>query len=482
MHKDTKMKNWIYNLKYVLPAIVLFACNPEINVPTPTTGALDFSNYVSVGNSLTAGYSDGGLYAEVQMQSYPYLVAQQINSISPIEFSQPDIPGNGSGYMYLTSLAPTFGEFPEEQNWTNQIEGPFNNLGVPGIRVKDISVPGYGSSVDFNPYFYRMLGGKSPLTTYLDFVDETNPTFFTNWLGNNDVLGYASTGGKAGIAGGIGGIGGLTPVAEFEQLYGEMMSVLTGDGAEGVVITIPDVTLIPFFTTIPYIAIELDEQTASDLMGLTAFGGYNFVLDNLASQGVITQDEADKRKVNYAEGYNPILIHDKDLDDLSVILGSINEKLAIYGQTRQSNAEDLMLFTAQTVLGTLADPTNEQSVIGVAIPLFDEYCLTKMETANVKSYTDDYNDIIRGYASSGSVGLIEANDILQDINDDGVFVDGVVLDGGYILGGTFSLDAVHLTPRGYAFVANAVIEEINNEFGTTIPPVIINNHRAVILP
>jgi lysophospholipase L1-like esterase len=477
------MKNWIYKLFAASIAIALiFGCDPKIDVPAPSVGTLDFSNYVAVGNSLTAGFSDGGLYSEVQSQSYPNLVAQQINDISVIEFRQPDIPGNGSGYMFLTSLAPAFGFELPDQNWQDQLEGPFNNLGVPGIRVKDIKFSGYGSSANVNPYYYRMLGGKSPLMTYLDFVEETNPTFFTNWLGNNDVLGYATSGGEAGIEGGLLGMGGLTPVAEFEQLYGEMMEALTNGGAKGIVITIPEVTLIPFFTTIPYLAVELDEQTANDLMEMTAFGGYNFVLDNLADLGVISQDEADKRKVLYEAGNNPILILDKDLDDLSAILGNINPALALYGQIRQSNHEDLMLFTSQTVLGTLADPSNDKSVIGVAVPLGDKYCLTKLENDNVKSYTNAYNEIIRGYASSGTIGVIESNDILQDINDDGVFVDGVLLESGYILGGTFSLDAVHLTPRGYAFVANAVIQEINNEFGSSISPVIINNHRAVVLP
>lgn len=476
------MKTWIYNLKYTLLAFLFFfACNPEIDVPTPSAGSLDFSNYIAVGNSLTAGYADNGLYAESQMQSYPYLIAQQMNAISPIEFIQPDIPDNGSGYMYLTSLAPQFGYFAPDASWTDQLEGPFNNLGVPGIRVKDIKIPGYGSSTDFNPYFYRMLGGKPAFMTYLDFVAESNPTFFTNWLGNNDVLGYASSGGKAGVAGGTLGMGGLTSVPAFAQLYSEMMDVLTANGAKGMLVTIPDVTAIPFFTTVPYLAIELDEQTAAGLMGLTAFGGYNFVLSNLAAQGVITTAEAQKRMVNYEAGYNPILIHDKDLDDLSTIMGNINPALALYGQTRQSTQEDLMLFTSQTVLGTLADPTNPQTVIGVAIPLADEYVLSKMETDNVKSYTQQYNQIIQSYASSGSVGVIDATDMLTEVNE-GLFIDGITLDGGYILGGAFSLDAVHLTPRGYAFVANKIIEGINAEFGASISPVILNNHRAVILP
>ncbi|MCK5468218.1 MAG: hypothetical protein KAI99_06915, partial [Cyclobacteriaceae bacterium] len=73
------MKIWKNRIIYLLPALVLFyACKPEIEVPAPSTGGADFSNYIAVGNSLTAGYGDNGLYADGQMQSYPNLIAQQM--------------------------------------------------------------------------------------------------------------------------------------------------------------------------------------------------------------------------------------------------------------------------------------------------------------------------------------------------------------------------------------------------------------------
>ncbi|MCK5104212.1 MAG: hypothetical protein KAR17_15410, partial [Cyclobacteriaceae bacterium] len=204
------MKTWIKNLIYILPAFVLFnACTPEIEVPAPVVGTADFNKYIAVGNSLTAGYGDNGLYSEGQMQSYPSMISQQMNEITQSEFRQPDIPGNGSGYMYLTSLAPTFGQFDANPNWLDQLEGSFNNLGVPGIRVKDITFKGYGSSPQVNPYFYRMLGGKDANMSYLEMVGGNPPTFFTSWMGNNDVLGYGSTGGAGGIVGAPGtGLGG----------------------------------------------------------------------------------------------------------------------------------------------------------------------------------------------------------------------------------------------------------------------------------
>jgi hypothetical protein len=242
------MKNWIYKIfAATITASMLWGCEPTIDVPAPSSGDADFTNYVAVGNSLTAGYADNGLYADAQMQSYPAMIAGQINKISPITFTQPDIPGNGSGYIYVTSLAPTFGEAEADNGWLNQLEGPFNNLGVPGIRVADVDFAGYGSSPEANPYFYRMLGGKDALTTYRSVISESQATFFTCWMGNNDVLGYATSGGAYGVNGEAGtGLNGLTDQANFASKYSSLINAL-GD-AKGIVITIPDVTQVPFFT------------------------------------------------------------------------------------------------------------------------------------------------------------------------------------------------------------------------------------------
>jgi hypothetical protein len=46
-----------------------------------------------------------------------------------------------------------------------------------------------------------MLGGKDASTTYLSVVSESQATFFTCWMGNNDVLGYATSGGHLELPG-----------------------------------------------------------------------------------------------------------------------------------------------------------------------------------------------------------------------------------------------------------------------------------------
>ena len=43
-------------------------------------GKADFTRYVAVGNSLTAGYSDGALYRSGQQNSYPAMLAEQFST------------------------------------------------------------------------------------------------------------------------------------------------------------------------------------------------------------------------------------------------------------------------------------------------------------------------------------------------------------------------------------------------------------------
>ena len=603
------MKNWIYKISSGAIAILfLYGCNPEIDVPAPSSGGADFSNYIAVGNSLTAGYADAGLYADGQMQSFPALIAQQMNQITPSDFIQPDVPGNGSGYAYLTSLAPSIGFFNPDPNFLDQVNGPFNNLGVPDIRVKDITVPGYGSGPDVNKFFYRMLGGKDPMTSYLNIVSESNPTFFTSWMGNNDVLGYASSGGVFGVDGFPDtGLNGLTdPDSDFKPSYDALIAALTAGGAKGVVLTIPDVKKIPFFTTVPWNGAVLDAGTAVLANSFYA-AGIDTAVESRVQESVIqltvteqavaanvvpqvaqgavyqqayatayataiaggaTEAEADQIAIAQAQDYvastdgqtaiaqlagalnaelqNHLLGNHTNHLQLEPLYAIIDNELATNAALQAGIAQGISDLTTayekellspeqQAALeAAIAENTQEQITLLKAVgiyPVFQEgpngfvifveqnesnplgirqmregelilltalldgkleglaalepkenqYILTTEEVAHIKNATNAYNTIIRGYAASADIALVETDPLLDQVSQ-GVVQDGVAVNSDFITGGAFSLDGVHLTPRGYAIVANAIIEEINRAFNARLSPVNINNYRAVVLP
>ncbi|BDC99526.1 hypothetical protein [Persicobacter psychrovividus] len=276
-----------------LAATAMVGCREVENVPTPISGSADFSNYIAVGNSLTSGYADGGLYAESQQNSYPLMIAQQMQAVGGGEFTQPTIPGNGSGYMKLTGLvggSPVFENVAPDPAFAQPLaDGPvFNNMGVPGIRVVDVQAPGYGSDpVKTNPFFYRMLPDANRMDSYIATLAKTNPSFFTLWLGNNDILGYAADGGKSGSAFNPINTASLTSREAFLPNYQALLNTMTANDAKGVAVSIPNVLDAPYFTTVnPQVQallavdsiaqrVTFDAATAVQANLLYAMGGFN---------------------------------------------------------------------------------------------------------------------------------------------------------------------------------------------------------------
>ena len=93
-------------------SIALISCDPKIDTPTPSVeGKIDVSNYIAIGNSITAGYASNGLYLEGQKVAYPVLIAQQFKLAGGGEFNAPLFAANesdGTGYLRLDRfLSPT---------------------------------------------------------------------------------------------------------------------------------------------------------------------------------------------------------------------------------------------------------------------------------------------------------------------------------------------------------------------------------------
>ena len=85
------------NTKYLwllMIAIAFTACETddsaddmeEVVVPL-TAGTADFSNYVAVGASFTAGFADGALFIASQENSFPNILSQQFAAIGGRTYS-----------------------------------------------------------------------------------------------------------------------------------------------------------------------------------------------------------------------------------------------------------------------------------------------------------------------------------------------------------------------------------------------------------
>lgn len=430
-------------------ASFLQACKPTVDPEKPGSGTADFSTYVAVGNSLTAGYADGTLYRSGQENSYPAMLAAQFKLAGGGEFTQPLLPGN-AGYPDIklvlgyatdclgnTSLGPVpyAGNIDTAGSGINiSGQGPFNNVGVPGIRCIDYALPGYAAIAAANgaPWaarFYPNPGANTPMEVAL-----LKPaTFFSVWLGANDVLGYATAGG-GNTAPGIFPYN-ISPLSTFKSTYDLLISKLTADGAKGVLINIPDVTSIPFFTTIDRNGLVLNAAQAQQLSAAYAPLG-----------------------ITFHEGANPFIIADAT---------------ATGGLRQIKDGEYILLTTPGDSL--------KCGGWGSTQPIPAEYVLTADEVAAIQSATEQFNEVIANDADQYHLGLVDANNYMKTLQK-GVQWNGLTFTPEFVTGGAFSLDGIHLTPRGYALFANEVIRVINATYDATIPQVEVTRYNGILFP
>jgi hypothetical protein len=438
---------YFYKSVLALAILGLASCKPSaesVNTVVPNKGNADFSRYIAVGNSLTSGYADGGLYLDGQKNSFPLMIAEQMKTVGGGSFSTPffqDSQADGSGYKYITGFNADGTPKIADQNTHNAVRGQvtipgfgpvtlftkytgdLNNYGVPGIKLAHITYAPYGN---LNGFYERLLPGNAGTnnTKYLDFVTAKPFTFFSMWLGNNDILGYATSGGAGDVP---------TPKSDFAALYNLAVSTLKkggtgGTGAKGVVATIPDVTTTAFFRTV---------TLASILATVHASPG------GASVENIYIQPAS--------------------------------------GPARPATAADLFVLPLGSAgLIGKADPKGPYG-LSPYNPIENQYVLDKGEVAIVNDYVASYNATIRTVAAANDLAIMDANAMLKEYGS-GKVVNGAVVSGAYITGNLFSLDGIHLTPMGYAITANGFINAINAKYGSSIPIVDVTKYRGVKFP
>jgi hypothetical protein len=517
------------NIKYLLLSAILIgfsACsdddgNAPIVEPLPelTAGEADFSKYVSIGASFTAGYADGAIFIASQQNSFPNLLNQQFSLVGGGSFTQPFMNDNIGGLLFGGNLIANprlffNGSGPQvlpatpTTETTNVLTGPFNNMGVPGAKSFHLVAPGYGNLAGVpvglaNPYFARMASSSG--TTILGDALAQNPSFFTfSEIGGNDVLGYATSGGT-----GIDQTGNLDPSTYggnditdpnvFAQVFSNSITALTSNGAKGVVANVPYITNLPHFTTVPYNPLDPTNPSFGPQIPTlnTIFGALNQVyafLDTPERMIMFSETEA-----------SAVVIKDKDLVDLSAQITAVlnanpdfpafvaqfglppqaapivAQLLGVtYGQTRQANASDLFVLPSSSIIGTIntanvallmsqglsQELAGQFSVEGVTLPLADKWVLIPSEQLAIKTATDAYNATIEAVATSNGLALVDFKGILEQASTTGIPSGNFIFTTDLVLGGLVSLDGIHLTSRGYAVLANEMLKVIDATYGS----------------
>ncbi|MCU0414337.1 MAG: hypothetical protein MUE91_08060, partial [Ignavibacteriaceae bacterium] len=239
------MKKIIISLSLLsIIALAVIGCEDynELTAPVMNLGSADFTRFVSIGNSLTMGEQSSSVFESAQMYSFGNLIAKQVGTTyAQATFSD---PGTG-GRLEIASLSP-FSTYvnPEQGTPTNlTYPAPYNNLGIKGAFLYDVLnarsantcyTANFGSP---NPLFNAVLRG---LGTQLELTIAQQPTFITLWIGNNDILAFATR----------GGLFPPTDPAVFQTQYTQILTALNSTGAKIVLGSIPNALVFPYFNTV----------------------------------------------------------------------------------------------------------------------------------------------------------------------------------------------------------------------------------------
>jgi lysophospholipase L1-like esterase len=209
---------------------------PEVT----TFGDADFSSYVAMGTSVSMGIQSGGLLDVNQLVSAPALIARQTGANGGI-FVQPLVASPGiPNLLTVASLAPlTLDVLPGSPPAGPYVPRPpdgYDNLSISGAVVANAIAQDSGL-----PYFDLVLQGHGPMVRQ---AIAQNPTFVTVELGANDAVRPLLLGGD---------LSALIPVPTFALLYSQVMDSLAAGapGARLAVANIPQVSRLPYATTVP---------------------------------------------------------------------------------------------------------------------------------------------------------------------------------------------------------------------------------------
>lgn len=484
--------------KYVALSLVASACSyefPESDPATiPSAGNADFTKTVAVGSSLTAGFMDGALYDAGQANSFPAILATQFKLAGGGDFNQPDINAV-DGYYGVedgTILGRLYLKGTDDPTPTPKIPGQaitaftgnkdsLNNFSAYGISVQTAQLAAAGGPSTSNPYYNAYYGrfasnpGTSTLLGDAKTALENGGTFLVFWLGNDDVLGYATNGADQNDP-----TKPLTSEATFSAAYNAALNTLlnVNDDFKGVVANIPSVISLPYFLLVAYNAIPLDETTAAMLNA--GYADFNDGIDAYNAGMLPGQTEpppvSERRtKITFAAGQNAIVIADEYVHDLTA-----------YGipSIRQATATDLICYPAASVLGEDLG----EGPKGLQDPLEDKYVLVLQEQEEVQDRITAFNEVIATAVENNSsrLALNDVNavlDALKQSGTTGITVNGLALTASISPPyGGFSLDGIHPNGRGNAYLANTFISVINEKFGANVPSCNPNDYPGNDLP
>lgn len=389
----------------------------------------DFTTFVSIGDSLSHGFTDNCVVEYAQRDSMPAIIARSAGT--PYEQALVSAPGLG-GCMYLISISPgpLTGNRPSTGQPTNSLLGrPYNNLAVTGFKIHNVVATNPATPAGGLAYItLRNLG------TALQQAASLHPTFLTIYIGNNDVLEAATS------ATAIEGLT-LTPMAsinaDLDTIFSTMKAAQGGTG-KGIVLNVVDVSTIPFVTTVPPFLLDanskpiLNPSTGQPIPPLYDSCGGLAPACPVPAGSYLTLLAASYLKQGY--GY----------------------PCAVTPATVNPNCNKPL-------------PDNlSVSATGVITP---GVVLTPTEVSAIRARTAEINAALTAKGTAAGYKVYDVASFFAGLLAHGAQYGGIAIGTSFLSGGMFGYDGFHPTSLGYAILADDVIQFINGAYGNSLPRV-----------
>jgi lysophospholipase L1-like esterase len=464
----------------ILTTVALVACSVQNTPPSvspnpfPAAGAPSTSGQsvlktiVGVGDSLTAGEQSDGLVgvtapnplfgAGANQSPNPEIVASQpvgfwadlynaVNGAGSANNVLPLIQNPGIGTFLVLTNSGSLTSPQSNCSGLNAsaftISGALSTRVNPSVTPLDVAVPGQlvhealyqiapqGScqAVSVAPgsifqsettNFYPILA-NFPGLSQIQAARALKPTLTTVWLGHNDLLKYALSGGAFGP----------TPAASIQADLTTTVQTLQAAGSQVAIGNLFDVLLAPLFVSIPNLPVLATDPVMVDIGILT--------------KGAIT-------------GATPgaTALASKVVADNNLTAGAYLTFSALPA-----------IITYIASGGTATEPTGLVAA---------NEALTATLAASVQSENNAYNAAIATVAQNTGAALVDLHSFFLQAAA-GTYAPAIITPGVccYLVpfGGLTSYDMLHPSNTGYALIANQWITAINAKFGTNISQVSI---------
>ena len=377
-------------------------------------GEADFTSFVAIGNSLTAGVADGALYKDSQKNSFPNLIAKMAEVD---DFEQPIMGGNGFSFnesegrlsLNIFTDPPSIDFLPAGTENNRNLNRAYNNLGIPLIRAEQLYTATTAVEADSNHFVDKILQGSG--RTAIEEALSLDPTLITLWVGSNDVLESATL----GLADNNSS---YTPSSEFFTHLNNIITQLTdGTNAPIFIANIVDITDLPYFTSLP--------------SSITIGGNQTYL---------------------FGECENNVI---RELTDDDIVLF-----WALPDYLNLLTSRDISVATALN--DTLVLDVEEKAEIQIIIDQFNDI-IKNVANSNNQLHLVDMYSIFNDIADNGYT--IDGTNHTADL----IYFDANGLLNLNLLTTLFSYDALHPNKFGYASFANSFIEVINSTLNADLP-------------